>query len=111
MNSDPVEKLASSEATNSTMRVTSSGSATRAIAKFLASAATAAAASGPAVIGVRTGPGWMEFTRILSRPRSSAAVFVRPRTAHLLAVARPYLESGQLTQVLADWTSEQSPIS
>lgn len=26
-------------------------------------------------------------------------------------VARPYLESGQLTQVLADWTSEQSPIS
>ena len=26
-------------------------------------------------------------------------------------VARPYLESGQLTQVLADWTAEQSPIS
>ena len=26
-------------------------------------------------------------------------------------VARPYLESGQLTQVLEDWTSEQSPIS
>jgi LysR family transcriptional regulator for bpeEF and oprC len=25
-------------------------------------------------------------------------------------VARPYLESRQLTQVLADWTSEQSPI-
>ena len=26
-------------------------------------------------------------------------------------VARPYLESAQLTQVLADWTAEQSPIS
>ena len=26
-------------------------------------------------------------------------------------VARPYLESGQLKQVLADWTAEQSPIS
>jgi LysR family transcriptional regulator for bpeEF and oprC len=26
-------------------------------------------------------------------------------------VARPYLESGQLTQVLADWTAEQLPIS
>ncbi len=26
-------------------------------------------------------------------------------------VAQPYLESGQLTQVLADWTAEQSPIS
>jgi LysR family transcriptional regulator for bpeEF and oprC len=26
-------------------------------------------------------------------------------------VARPYLESGELTQVLADWTSEQVPIS
>ena len=26
-------------------------------------------------------------------------------------VVRPYLESGQLTQVLADWTLEQSPIS
>jgi LysR family transcriptional regulator for bpeEF and oprC len=26
-------------------------------------------------------------------------------------VARPYLESGQLTQVLGDWTAEQSPIS
>jgi LysR family transcriptional regulator for bpeEF and oprC len=26
-------------------------------------------------------------------------------------VARPYLASGQLTQVLADWTTEQSPIS
>jgi LysR family transcriptional regulator for bpeEF and oprC len=26
-------------------------------------------------------------------------------------VARPYLESGQLTQVLEDWTTEQSPIS
>ena len=26
-------------------------------------------------------------------------------------VARPYLASGQLTQVLADWTAEQSPIS
>jgi len=25
--------------------------------------------------------------------------------------AQPYLESGQLTQVLADWTAEQSPIS
>jgi LysR family transcriptional regulator for bpeEF and oprC len=26
-------------------------------------------------------------------------------------VARPYLESGQLTQVLTDWTAEQLPIS
>jgi LysR family transcriptional regulator for bpeEF and oprC len=26
-------------------------------------------------------------------------------------VVRPYLESGQLTQVLTDWTAEQSPIS
>src|SRR6267378_865762 len=72
MNSDPVEKLASSEATNSTRRVISSGSATRAIAKWLASAATAAAASGPAVIGVRMGPGWTELTRMLSRPSSTA---------------------------------------
>src|SRR6266850_5990658 len=85
MNSEPVEKLASSEATNSTRRVTSSGSATRAIAKCFASAATAAAASGPAVIGVRIGPGWIELTRMLSRPSSSAAVRVNPRTPHLLA--------------------------
>ena len=35
MNSDPVEKLASSEATNSTRRVISSGSAMRGIAKSL----------------------------------------------------------------------------
>jgi LysR family transcriptional regulator for bpeEF and oprC len=26
-------------------------------------------------------------------------------------VARPYLESGQLTQVLTDWTAQQLPIS
>jgi LysR family transcriptional regulator, regulator for bpeEF and oprC len=26
-------------------------------------------------------------------------------------VARPYLESGHLTQVLTDWTTEQSPIA
>lgn len=26
-------------------------------------------------------------------------------------MARPYLESGQLTQVLSDWTAEQVPIS
>jgi LysR family transcriptional regulator for bpeEF and oprC len=26
-------------------------------------------------------------------------------------IARPYLESGQLTQVLTDWTAEQYPIS
>jgi LysR family transcriptional regulator for bpeEF and oprC len=26
-------------------------------------------------------------------------------------VARPYLESGQLVQVLTDWTAEQLPIS
>jgi LysR family transcriptional regulator, regulator for bpeEF and oprC len=26
-------------------------------------------------------------------------------------MARPYLESGQLMQVLADWTAEQFPIS
>jgi LysR family transcriptional regulator for bpeEF and oprC len=26
-------------------------------------------------------------------------------------MARPYLESGQLTQVLTDWTAEQFPIS
>src|SRR6266478_7547616 len=49
----------------------------------------AAAASGPAVIGVRTGPGWMELTRMLSRASSSAAVLVNPRTPHLLVAYAP----------------------
>jgi len=46
MNSEPVEKLASSEATNSTRRVISSGSPTRGIAKSLTNASNAAAAPG-----------------------------------------------------------------
>src|SRR6267142_5730066 len=90
MNSDPVEKLAASEATNSTNCVISSGSAMRGIAKSLTAPAPTAAASDPPTIGVRTLPGWMELTRILSRASSSAAVLVNPRTPHLLA---PYAAS------------------
>src|SRR5882724_234520 len=89
MNSDPVEKLASSDATNSTIRVISSGSAMRGIGKFLTAPAPTAAASDPPNIGVRTLPGWMELTRMLSRASSSAAVLVIPRTPHLLATYAP----------------------
>src|SRR5207245_7836079 len=48
--------------------------------------AAMAAASGAcsARIGVRITPGGIELTRMLSRPSSSAAVLVSPRTAHLL---------------------------
>ena len=46
MNSEPVEKLASSKATNSTSRVISSGSAMRGIAKSLTDAAITAAGGG-----------------------------------------------------------------
>src|SRR6266446_4187760 len=89
MNSDPVEKLASSEATNSTRRVISRGSAMRGIARWLTAPAPAAAASDPPTIGVRTLSGWMELTRMLSRASSSAAVLVMPRTAHLLVAYAP----------------------
>src|SRR6267142_48519 len=89
MNSEPVEKLASSEATNSTRRVSSSGSAMRGIATSRTAPAPTAAASNPASMGVRTLPGWMELTRMLSRASSSAAVLVIPRTPHLLATYAP----------------------
>src|SRR5712691_675340 len=89
MNSYPVENLASSEATNSTRRVISSDSAMRGIAKSLTAPAPIATASDPATIGVRTLPGWMELTRMLSRASSRAAVLVIPRTPHLLATYAP----------------------
>ena len=34
------------------------------------------------IIGVSTGPGWIELTRMPSGARSSAAALVMPRTAH-----------------------------
>ena len=63
MNSEPVEKLASSEATNSTMRVISSGSAMRGIADnptpapAIVAAIAAASGASSARIGVRIAPG------------------------------------------------------
>src|SRR5258706_3832638 len=91
MNSEPVEKLASADATNTSSRVISARWAMRGLAKLLMAAAASAAVSGPPTIGVWTAPGWMELTRMLSRASSSAAVLVSPRIPHLLATydARP----------------------
>jgi hypothetical protein len=43
------------------------------------------AASAPAAIGVRIGPGWIEFARTPLDPSSAAMAFVRPRTPNLEA--------------------------
>jgi hypothetical protein len=43
------------------------------------------AASAPAAIGVRIGPGWIEFARTPLDPSSAATAFVRPRTPNLEA--------------------------
>src|SRR5205809_740261 len=50
------------------------------------------------VIGVSMPPGWIEFTRMLAVPYSSAAVFVIPRTANLAAEVGRHL----LAEVVED---------
>src|SRR6185369_8883424 len=71
----PVMNDDSSDARNSTRLATSSTSPARPSGRNEKSVI-------PPIIAVLIGPGWTEFTRILSLPSSLAAVRVRPRTAH-----------------------------
>ena len=83
-NSPPVEYDASSDARKSARRATSIGVPTRGIGRW--ASGLAPAASSPArAISVSIAPGWIEFTRIASGASSSAAAFVMPRMANLLA--------------------------
>jgi len=85
--SEPVEKLASSEATKSTAAyLFRLGDARNRQAPY--GRRRERAVSGPAVIGVRIAPGWMELTRMLRRDDLPVARVVWPASGYARAEPR-----------------------
>ncbi len=81
----PVKNEASSDARNSAVAATSSGSPSRWSGVWLLMKARSMSESG-AVIGVSMYPGQMALTRMLREPTSRASAFVKLRMAPLAAL-------------------------